>query len=228
VITRGSRERWRYFRYGCGQHLGRGATVCGNGRLATLDLVDAEIRTLLATEVLNPQRIEAALDKAIAMVRTRARAGPDPTHQKKRLHDVERVLANLTETAAKGGAVPAVVEALNRADAERRALLRELDAAKVSRTEYACPDARTLRRTPRGYLDEWHALIRGNVTEARGLLTVVLRDRITFTPRIGSNGDPIYELTIPIAFDRLLVSVVPGLQSRVGLVDAGGIEPPTS
>jgi hypothetical protein len=70
-------------------------------------------------------------------------------------------------------------------------------------------------------------MIHGNVTEARGLLSVVLRERITFTPKIGPQG-ALYELTIPIAFDRFLVSVVPGLVSRVGLVDAGGIEPPTS
>jgi hypothetical protein len=68
----------------------------------------------------------------------------------------------------------------------------------------------------------------GDITEARGLLTVVLRDRITFTPITGLDGNPVYELRIPIAFDRLLVSIVPGLVSRVGLVDAGGIEPPTS
>jgi hypothetical protein len=50
---------------------------------------------------------------------------PDGNRLTQRPRDVERTLANLTETAAKGGAVPAVLEALNRADAERRALLDE-------------------------------------------------------------------------------------------------------
>ena len=50
---------------------------------------------------------------------------------------------------------------------------------------------------------------------------------ITFTPKI-VNGAAMYELTIPIAFDRLLVSLVPGLDvgfSRVGLASPTGFEP---
>ena len=86
----------------------------------------------------------------------------------------------------------------------------------------------TLRRTLRGYLDEWHATIRGNVTEARGLLSVVLRERITFTPKADAGGAALYELRIPIAFDRILVSLVPGLEAgfaRVGLASPTGFEP---
>ena len=55
----------------------------------------------------------------------------------------------------------------------------------------------------------------------------MLRELITFTPKI-INGAPMYELTIPIAFDRLLVSIVPGLDvgmSRVGLARPTGFEP---
>ena len=177
VITRGSTKGRRLCRYGCGQHLGRGATVCGNTRLVKLDLVDAEIRALMATEVLNPTRIEAALDKAIAMLQVATTCQlPDRDRLQKRLCDVERTLANLTETAAKGGAVPAVLEALNRADAERRALIASIEARSKPAVD-TCPDVRTLRRTLRRYLDEWHAMLQGNVTEARGLLDVVLRER---------------------------------------------------
>ena len=177
----------------------------------------------------SPARIEAALDKAIAMLRD-ARKDQHTTDKRlaKRLRDVERTLANLTETAAKGGAVPAVLEALNRADAERRTLQREIESftgfgrsAKIDETPSL--DARALRRTLRGYLN-WHAMIQGNVTEARGLLDVVLRERITFTPKT-VNGVAMYELRIPIAFDRLLVSLVPGLDvgfSRVGLASPTG------
>jgi hypothetical protein len=43
---------------------------------------------------------------------------------------------------------------------------------------------------------------------------LVLRDRIRFRPVEGKDG-PSYELTVPIAFDRLLVSVIPSLQVRV-------------
>ena len=43
---------------------------------------------------------------------------------------------------------------------------------------------------------------------------VPLPDRIRFRPVEGKDG-PSYELTVPIAFDRLLVSVIPSLQVRV-------------
>ena len=153
---------------------------------------------------------------------------PDkPAHEHERLasrlRDVERTLANLTETAAKGGAVPAVLEALNRADAERRALQQEIDYTNFGTpTKPVETDARRLRRTLRGYLDEWHALIRGNVAESRRLFDLVLRDRIRFRPVDGKDG-PSYELTVPIAFDRLLVSVIPSLQVRVA--SPAGFEP---
>ena len=175
--------------------------------------------------MLTPARIEAALDKAIAMLKTHDKPAHDQKRLASRLRDVERTLANLTETAAKGGAVLAVLEALNRADAERRALLAEIEAGKRSTgTRVEQVDARGLRRALRGYLDEWHAMIQGNVTEARGLLGVVLSERVTFTPKI-INGAAMYELKIPIAFDRLLVSLVPGLEvglARVGLASPTG------
>ena len=47
----------------------------------------------------------------------------------------------------------------------------------------------------------------GEVGETRGLLETVLRNRIAFAP-VASGG---YELTVSIAFDRLLVLAVPAL-----------------
>jgi hypothetical protein len=172
--------------------------------------------------------IEAALDKAIAILAADSpdRGRTSATSVRRRLSEVERELANLAETAARGGAVPVILEALNRADAERRTLERELaEARNPSRIDRCFPDARELRRTLRGYLDDWHTLIRGNVTQARELLQAVLLERIVFRPITGEKGAPMYELTIPIAFDRLLVSIVPGLQARVGLASPTGATP---
>ena len=46
------------------------------------------------------------------------------------------------------------------------------------------------------------------------MFDLVLRDRIRFRPVERKDG-PGYELTVPIAFDRLVVSVIPTLQVRV-------------
>jgi hypothetical protein len=73
-----------------------------------------------------------------------------------------------------------VLEALNRADAERMALLDELQRGtlKPFSEKVAAGTFRDLRRTLRGYLDEWHAMIMGSVAESRRLFDLVLRDRI--------------------------------------------------
>ena len=132
-------------------------------------------------------------------------------------------MANLTDTAARGGAIPAILDALNRTEAERRALVAQL--ADLEAAPSKVPDARDLRGTLHRYLDDWHSLAGGNVPETRRLLDSVLGGRIVFKPVRGDEGAPMYELQIPIAFDRLLVSIVPGLEriARVGLASPNGM-----
>jgi hypothetical protein len=52
-------------------------------------------------------------------------------------------------------------------------------------------------------------LTAGNVSGTRGVLVEVLRDRIVWQPMTMKDGRPGYELRMPIAFDRLLISIVP-------------------
>ena len=230
VVSRAS-TTGRLFRYGCGRYTCRGAAVCSNARLAVLDAVDAAIRELLATEVLRPAVLERALDLAVAMLQPDDAGKRDRsvTFLRQQLRAVETRLANLAETAAKGGAIPAVLEALNRADTERRELLSELERrTKNCDRSVGVSDPRALRRQLRSYVDDWHALASGNVGETRQLLDLVLRERIVFTPIAGADGAPMYELQIPIAFDRLLVSAVPALEgriARVGMASPTGFEP---
>jgi len=89
-------------------------------------------------------------------------------------------LANLTDTAARGGAIPAILDALNRTEAERRALVAQL--ADLEAAPSKVPDARDLRGTLHRYLDDWHSLAGGNVPETRRLLDSVLGGRIVFKP----------------------------------------------
>ena len=132
-------------------------------------------------------------------------------------------MANLTDTAARGGAIPAILDALNRTEAERRALVAQLADSEAAPSKV--PDARDLRGTLHRYLDDWHSLAGGNVPETRRPLDSVLGGRIVFKPVRGDDGAPMYELQIPIAFDRLLVSIVPGLEriARVGLASPNGM-----
>jgi site-specific DNA recombinase len=229
VISRrsGKEKQNRLFRYGCGQYVGRGVTVCANARQARLELVDAAIRELLAKEVLRPTVIEAALDKAVAMLRAPSRPTADRRALQRELRDVERTLENLADTLANGGAVPAVLERLHREEDKRRRLEGELAALKQSgsKSEPLCLDARALRRTLRGYLDDWHALLTGEIAEARGLLRLVLRERIVFTPIADNNGDAMYRLRVPIGLDGLLEPIVPDVRTLGRKCGAGGTSP---
>ena len=147
--------------------MNRGATVCGNARLAALPIVDEAVRELLATEVLRPTVLERALDRAVALLtdaQDQSRQRTRRLELRKRLDRVNQAVANLTETAARGGAVPAVLDALTRTDAEHRALMAELEALDASPRQVF--DARALRRTLRGYVNEWQALASGHVSPA--------------------------------------------------------------
>jgi hypothetical protein len=161
--------------------------------------------TSSSSEVLRPAVLERALDRAVEILhgddcaRDRASRRAELT---RRLAALDTELSNLADTAAKGGAVPVVLERLSRSDAERRAVAGELENLKAAAAVLAPIEPRVLRRTLRGYVDDWHAMIRGNVAEARRLFELVLRDRIRFRPVDGEDGAPSFELTVPIAFDR--------------------------
>jgi hypothetical protein len=114
-----------------------------------------------------------------------------------------------------------VIDALAKKDAERQALTRELAALEQPDPTAVLLDPRAVRRELRAYLDDWRALASGNVAETRGLLETVLRDRIVWRPTT-FKGAAAYELKMPIAFDRLLTTIVPGLQ--VGSTSPMGVE----
>jgi site-specific DNA recombinase len=200
----------RVFRYVCATYWNRGASVCHNGRMARMPVADRAIHRLLATEVLRPAVIERALGDAIDTLRRDGDVQPRCDRLRRDVAHIETELANLTETAARSGAVPTVLEALTRREEERRRLMHELaalDAKRPARLDRPVE----LRTRLNGFLADWSGLLTENVSEARPLLDLVLADRIAFRP-LPKNR---YELTVPIAFDRLLTVVIPELQDRV-------------
>jgi site-specific DNA recombinase len=212
----------RVFRYGCGNYGSRGAAVCGNQRSASLAIADTAIRHLLAREVLRPAVLEQALDLAVEMLRADTREDERTRRREeltRRLAALEGALANLADTAARGGAVPVILDALTRKDQERRALVDEIAALQPTTPAPVPLEPRILRRQLRQYLDQWQAITAASVPETRALLGTVLRGRIAFQPIAGEHGAPMYELTIPLRFDRLLVTAVPSLAGagRIGV-----------
>lgn len=214
----------RVFRYICASYWNRGATVCDNGRMVFMETADAAVRELLATEVLKPAILERALDRAVQLLRSDATIQERGARRKdlvRRRDALDVALSNLADAAAKGGAVPVILDRLAKADAERRAIALELDQLAADPVSPEL-NVRALKATLRGYVNDWHEMIRGNVAEARKVLEVALRDRVRFRPVEGTDGAPSYELTVPVAFDRLLSAIVPSLQVRVASPDRRG------
>jgi hypothetical protein len=212
----------RIRRYVCGMYWNRGCTVCGNGRMVEMLVADRAVHDLIRGTVLKPSVIERALDRALNLLEPDETTTDMRSDLRRRLIAVETELANLTETAAKGGAVPIVLEALTKRDEDRRQLLTKL-AALDRETRPTRPSRRASRDELRGFLANWNGLLSENVAEARPVLDLVLAgQRIGFSP----TADAKYELHVPIAFDRVLCAAVPSLrrlQDRV--TSPTGFEP---
>ncbi len=203
----------RNFRYVCATYWNRGASICPNGRMVDMLVADGAVQQLLATEVLRPAVVDRALTRALELLRTDADGSGRRQALKRDLVAVEVELRNLAETAAKGGAVPIILEALERRKADRRRLQAELAACEAEHPPTLKP-AHVLRAQLGSFLDDWRELLSRNVAEARPLLDLVLADRISFTP----TADRRYQLTVPVVFDRVMTAAVPdlrGLQDRV-------------
>ena len=212
VVSRAS-SKGRIRRYVCATYSNRGKSICANGRMVDMPIADAAVQELLATEVLRPAVVDRALSRAIAILQGDGAAPELRGGLERELAGVEGELANLAEAAAKGGGVPAILVALEQREADRQRLQAELarcDAQQPARLQ----PAHVLRAQLRGCLDDWRAMLSGNVADARQLLDLVLADRISFAPKANRQ----YQLTVPITFDRVLTTSVPdlrGLQDRV-------------
>ena len=209
----------RNFRYVCATYWNRGASICPNGRMVDMAVADGAVQQLLATEVLRPAVVDRALTRALELLRGDADGSGRREGLEHELARVEAELHNLADTAAKGGAVPVILEALERREADRRRLRAELERCEAPAT--LAPTS-VLRAQLRQSLGDWESLLGRNVAEARPLLDLVLADRIRFTPI----ADRQYQLTVPIVFDRVMTAAVPelrGLQDR--MASPTGFEP---
>ena len=209
----------RNFRYVCSTYWNRGASICPNGRMVDMSVADGAVHDLLATEVLRPAVVEQAITRALTLLTAENDGSGRRETLERDLTAVEAELRNLAETAAQGGAVPVILEALDRREADRQRLRHELAACQAPAR---IPPPGVLRAQLRGVLDDWRGLLSRNVAEARPLLDLVLADRIRFTPM----ADRRYQLTVPIQFDRVMSAAVPdlhGLQDRV--TSPTGFEP---
>jgi hypothetical protein len=171
-----------------------------------MPVADGAVRDLLKAEVLQLQLIARILERAVALWQQNETGHTARTARlESQIAILDAELANLADTAARGAAVLA---ALTRREDDRCRLAAELAVLTRSSRKRSWQPA-DLRAQFRRFLDEWHGLLADDPAKARGLLDLALTDRIGFTPNLEHRR---YELTIPVAFDRLIVAVVPELR----------------
>jgi site-specific DNA recombinase len=194
----------RVFFYGCLAHYKRGRTVCDNGMVKRMDLIDEAVsRTLLRMlggDVLRPAVTNAVIEGVLEAMSPKSMAvGLD--RQRAELGTVEREIARLTEAIATGGNdLPTVIAALKARQARQDDLQRAIAASAV--THVSRINRRALERQVRERLTRWTSMLTGHVEEGRALFREMLVGPIKFTPE----GDH-YRFEGVAAMDRLFAGV---------------------
>ena len=83
--------------------------------------------------MLQPNRVERAIERALEHLGDDGGAGRQRDRLVRQVERLDRELVNLSETAARSGAVPAVLDALARREEERQRLVSQLAAMGVVR-----------------------------------------------------------------------------------------------
>ncbi len=127
-----------YYRYACGGHLNRGASVCKNDHRVSRKLVEERCLAGLRDELLTPDTVERLVLKATRLLAARSRERqPEIERTQRQLIKVESEIGNIMK-AIKAGILTASTKAeLEQAEAEQRRLQevikrRDTNADKVT------------------------------------------------------------------------------------------------
>ena len=190
--------------YGCATHWKRGARVCGNGLVARVEAIDAEVLATLADDVLRPTVINQAIALALDEL---APAGSDRT--RRRLEDeLEKVTAEcgrLAEAIGRGGRLTALLDRLTRLEARADALRAELATCHAPAPTF---DRTALERRLQAKLADWRGLLTRNIATGNAMLRMLLAEPIRFTPLVEERRRA-YRFEGRIALDRMIAGLVP-------------------
>jgi site-specific DNA recombinase len=178
-----SHGRRRAFFYGCTAHHHRGPSVCRNDVELPMVETDEALLTTVEAQLLHPEVVHQAIREAVAHLS--AAADTPPAHaaaMREELSHVTAKLDRLTQAVVLGGDLPTLVaemKALERRRAYLEAEVQHLEQVEgLSATDLEALELELLVR-----LEDWRALFRRHVMEARQMLAKILTGRVVFTPR---------------------------------------------
>ncbi len=183
-------NRRRVTVYACSRHRKRGS--CDNRLAVRTDRVDSAVLTAI-TEVINPNMVEAAVDRALSALM----AGRDQQQDRRAVlgRDLEQVdagLARIISAITAGGQIETLVEALKVEERRKQDLLARLAQAPPSPPVL---DAARIKRTLRELAADVITLLLDHRTpQTRAMLRKVLDGPITAEP-VTVDGRKGYRLT---------------------------------
>ena len=216
--SRSHRSRRAYF-YACSSYWRRGKAVCENRHEIPMKVADAIVLNTLLDEILTPERLVEVTQRTLARAQA-LRQSPDRAREplKQQLAHAEAALARLTEAVARGGDVPALVEAIKTQEERRQALESRL-AAMV---EPPVVFDGLLEKRLRAAVGEWREVLGRQVPQARQIVSKLIANRITFTPEV-RDGEPGFRFQATGTVEKLVSGLVPGFSQAVA--SPTGFEP---
>jgi DNA invertase Pin-like site-specific DNA recombinase len=200
--------RKRAYFYGCTSYHLRGSSICPNSLEVPMTRSDQAVLDAIDRSVLRPE-IAKALRSALEKLSTRANSTDAEAARlalTKRLATVEKDLERLTAAVTAGGDIPTLIDALKAREAERAALQQQL-REREQIAALVRVDVKKIERELTAKLDDWKALLRRQVPQARQVLKKLLCGPIRFSPQ-RDEKQWFYDFSATIAIGPMLAGTV--------------------
>jgi site-specific DNA recombinase len=215
-----SHGRQRAFFYGCTAHHHRGPSVCRNDVELPMVETDEALLTTVEAQLLHPEVVQQAIREAVAHLSAAAATAPARAEAlREELASVMAKLDRLTQAVVLGGDLPTLVAEMKALESRRAYLEAEVQSLEQVGGLSAI-DLHTLQPELLMRLEDWRALFRRHVLEARQMLARVLSGRVVFTPR--ATGA---EWEVEYAAECSLGKLVNGVLGPKAVVAPTGFEP---
>ncbi len=189
-------------RYGCSYHHKRGATICTNDVQIQQEVLDHALLQALS-EALDERMIAAAVDRALAQLRSQREVQPDRRLAIEReLSLIEAKEKHLVAAVSRGEAVEPLLAAL-KAEGERKKVLVQDLAGMDEVAKVVSLDAKRLQRDLNAQATDVRGLLSKHVPQARQMLRKLLVGRLDVTP-IERNGQKGYLFEGKGSYGKLL------------------------
>lgn len=164
--------------YACLSYHKRGSCVCQNNTVMPMDRLDDAVLDALAEDILQPEMVEAAVQRALDRLAPGARQ-EEATRLRRELAALDRTIGNLTTAIAAGGELPSLLARLQVEEAHKRELEAQLATAEHLA---AVVDVDAIRTKLNARLIEWRTMLKQQVAQTRQMLRKLLDGPIRLTP----------------------------------------------